>query len=66
MMTTMKTAEERIAFPSGYTGLQKEVAVYSFSGRLMAKAVFEKQSVSLRKDFGMATGLYIVKIKVLE
>jgi hypothetical protein len=66
MMTTMKTAEERIAFPSGYFGLQKDVAVYSFSGRLLAKAVLEKQSVSLRKDFGLSNGLYIVKVKAKE
>jgi alpha-D-xyloside xylohydrolase len=66
MMTTMKTAEERIAFPSGYIGMQKEIAVYSYSGRLIAKAVFEKQSVSLRHDFGISTGLYIVKVRVME
>jgi hypothetical protein len=62
----MKTAEERIAFPSGYIGAQKEISVYSFSGRLLAKAVFEKQSVSLRKDLGISTGLYIIKVKARE
>ena len=66
MMSTMKTAEERIAFPPSYAGQQKEIAVYSFSGRLLAKAVFEKQSVSLRKDLGISTGLYIIKVKARE
>jgi len=66
MMTSMKTAEERIIFPSAYNGLQKEIAVYSLSGKFLAKSVFEKQSFSLRKDFGMSNGLYIIKIKALK
>jgi alpha-D-xyloside xylohydrolase len=66
MMSTMKTAEEKVSFPPGYSGMQKEIAVYSFSGRLLAKAVFEKQWVSLQKDFGIATGLYIVKVRTLK
>ena len=27
---------------------------------------FEKQSLSLRKDFGLSTGLYIVKVQAQE
>jgi len=66
IISTIKTADERIVFPSGYIGLQKEIAVYSISGQLLAKSIFEKQSVSLRKDLGRTTGIYIVKFRVLE
>jgi alpha-D-xyloside xylohydrolase len=66
MPYTMKTAGERISFPSQYSGLSKEVAVYDISGRFLQKMVFRKQIISLRKDFGISTGLYIIKVKVLE
>jgi alpha-D-xyloside xylohydrolase len=62
---TMKTAEERISFPSQYSGLSKEVAVYDVSGRLLQKAVFKKQTVSLRKDLGLPAGTYIVKVRMV-
>jgi hypothetical protein len=63
---TVKTAEDRIAFPAAYTGVAKEVAVYDVSGRLLQKSVFKKQTVSLRKDFGLSSGVYIVKVKAVR
>jgi alpha-D-xyloside xylohydrolase len=66
MPYTMKTAEEMITFPSQYSGLSKEVAVYDISGRLLQKSVFKKQVISLRKDFGISNGLYIIKVRALE
>jgi alpha-D-xyloside xylohydrolase len=63
---TMKTAEEIISFPSQYSGLSKEVAVYDISGRLLQKMVFKKQVISLQKDFGISAGLYIIKVRALE
>jgi len=61
---TLRTAEDRIAFPAGYAGAAKEVAVYDVSGRLLKKAVFKKQAISLRKDFGLSSGIYIVKVRM--
>ena len=66
MVTTIKTAEESISLPYNNNGLKKEIAVYSLSGQFLKKAIIEKQSVSLRKDFGISNGLYIVKINVLK
>jgi myo-inositol-hexaphosphate 3-phosphohydrolase len=62
----VKTAEDRIAFPAVYTGVAKEVAVYDVSGRLLQKSVFKKQAVSLRKDFGLSSGVYIVKVNAVR
>jgi alpha-D-xyloside xylohydrolase len=62
----LKTTEEKIAFPAGYAGSSKEVAVYDVSGRLLKKAVFKKQAVSLHKDFGLSNGTYIVKIRLAQ
>jgi len=67
MMTepfTLKTADERVVLPAGYAGMTKEVAVYDISGRLLQKSVFKKQVISMRKDFGLPTGTYIVKIRM--
>ncbi len=66
MITALKSADERIVFPHSYVGLQKELAVYSISGRLITKAIVEKQSVSLKKDLGIATGIYMIKVRALE
>jgi alpha-D-xyloside xylohydrolase len=63
---TVKTADEKIAFPPSYAGAIKNVAVYDLFGRLVQKASFKKQSISLRKDFGLSNGSYIVKVKLMR
>jgi hypothetical protein len=62
---TMKTADERVVLPAGYAGMTKEVAVYDIPGRLLQKSVFEKQTISMRKDFSLPSGTYIVKVKMV-
>jgi hypothetical protein len=61
---TLRTAEDKIVLPAVYAGSAKEVAVYDVSGRLLKKAVFEKQAISLRKDLGLSGGIYIVKVRM--
>jgi hypothetical protein len=63
---SLKTAEERIVFPVGYSGMTKEVAVYDLSGRLLNKSTFIKRSFSLRKDFGISNGTYFIKVRILR
>jgi hypothetical protein len=62
---TLRTAEEKIVLPAGYAGVSKEVAVYDIAGRLLQKSVFKKQTVSLRKDFTLPAGTYIVKVRMV-
>jgi alpha-D-xyloside xylohydrolase len=63
---TMKTAGEKIVLSSEFSGKAKEIALYDCSGRLLGKLVTMRQAVSLRKDFGLATGMYIVDVKVVR
>ncbi|MBN1128384.1 MAG: DUF5110 domain-containing protein [Chitinispirillaceae bacterium] len=58
----LKTAGERIAFPSGYDGALKTVTVYDLSGRLLHRSAFSKQAICLRADFSLPNGTYLVKV----
>ncbi|MBN2188443.1 MAG: glycoside hydrolase family 31 protein, partial [Chitinispirillaceae bacterium] len=62
---TLRTADERIVLPAAYEGVSKEVAAYDISGRLLQRSVFKKQAVSLRKDFGLPAGTYILKVRMV-
>ena len=62
---TLKTAFDIISLPPEFSGSRKEVAVYDCSGRFIKNLVTMKQSVSIRKDFCLAGGLYIVHIKTV-
>ena len=44
-------------------GTMRTIAVYSISGKLMKRAILKKQCVNLRKDLGISTGTYIVKVE---
>ncbi len=59
---TIKTAEERVVFPSAFSGKMKEIALYDCSGRLLKKIVTGKQTVDIRKYFALPSGVYIVKV----
>jgi alpha-D-xyloside xylohydrolase len=63
MKPALRTVDEPILFSMGKT---KEVAVFNLSGKLIGKSLFQKMSVSLRKDFGLSNGAYIVKVKILQ
>jgi hypothetical protein len=40
----------------------KQVTVYDYSGKLVHKAFVKKDAINLQKDFGMAGGLYVVRV----
>jgi alpha-D-xyloside xylohydrolase len=63
---SLKTAFERLVLPQEFSGKNKEIALYDCSGRLLQKAVTKKDAVNLRKDFGLPSGVYIVKVKVVR
>jgi alpha-D-xyloside xylohydrolase len=62
----MKSALEHVSFPGNYAGAAKEVAVYDISGRLLHVSVCTKQTVSLRKDFGLPDGMYIIRVTIAQ
>jgi alpha-D-xyloside xylohydrolase len=61
---TKKTARNLIALPVNFSGKTKNIMVYDCSGKLLRNAAFKKNSVDLRKDFGLPTGVYIIKVKM--
>jgi hypothetical protein len=51
-----------VALPVQFNGMLKLVTVYDCAGKLMHKAVVKNNAINLQKDFGMANGLYMVRV----
>jgi alpha-D-xyloside xylohydrolase len=62
---SFKVAKDRIVFDEALAGETKSVAVYNLGGKRLAMKTVSKNVVSLRKDFGVPEGVYIVKVKTL-
>jgi len=63
---TFKTVQERIALAPEFSGKVKEIALYDISGHLLRKIVTKRQIVDTRMDFGLPTGVYIVKVRAVR
>jgi alpha-D-xyloside xylohydrolase len=57
------SAGEWYRFPAGYADVPNHIAVYSLSGRLLRSAVIKGQSFSLRRDFGLSRGTYLIRVR---
>ncbi|MBN1130209.1 MAG: discoidin domain-containing protein, partial [Chitinispirillaceae bacterium] len=55
-------AVRRVNFDPALAGAMKSVAVYDLSGKLAGVKNIRKNSVDLRKDFGVSEGVYVVKV----
>jgi alpha-D-xyloside xylohydrolase len=62
---SFKVARDHIVFDAVFAGRTKEVAVYDLNGKVLAVKTVWKDAVSLRRDFGIPTGVYIVKVKAV-
>lgn len=62
----LKTSQDLIVFPSNLSGAEKEIIAYDFSGRAIRKWVTEKQTVFLGRDFGLPSGMFLIKTTVLR
>jgi hypothetical protein len=51
-----------LALPRQTSGMPKLVTVYDCAGKLVHKSIVKSNSVNLQKDFGMANGLYMVRV----
>jgi hypothetical protein len=63
---TVRTAGNRLVFNRDFADMSKSVAVYDLSGKLVSMKTVRKNAVDLRKDLGVAGGVYIVKVKVVR
>ncbi len=50
---------------SEFAGKSKSVAVYDLSGHMIAMKTLRTNTINLRKDLGVPSGVYIVKAKTL-
>ena len=62
---TAFSAGEHFQLPAPYTAVPNQVKVYSLSGRLLRTAMTKGQSISLRKDFNLPNGAYIINVRVV-
>ncbi|MGB7567552.1 MAG: rhamnogalacturonan lyase, partial [Chitinivibrionales bacterium] len=61
--TSMKVlGNYTITLPAQFNGVLKQVTVYDYSGKLIHRAYTQKNVVNLKKDFGIANGLYMVRV----
>ena len=51
-----------ITLPAQFNGALKQVTVYDYSGKLIHRAYTQKNVINLKKDFGIANGLYMVRV----
>ena len=61
-----KVANDHIVFDAAFTGKTKSIAVYKLNGRLIGMKTVSKNAISLRRDFGIPYGVYIVKVKTVQ
>jgi hypothetical protein len=62
----LRAGEDRVNFNPGFAGMPKWVEVYDLSGKLVRSQSFLKNSISLRKDLGLPTDVYVVKVKLVR
>ena len=65
MSITLKTAGNSIILSNKFAGKSKSVALYDLGGKLVAMKTLKTNDINLRKDFGVPSGVYIVKVKTL-
>jgi len=62
---TFTTAGSTIVFPQEFSGRTKAVDIYNLKGTLLKRVVTTAGQIDIRKDFGAAAGVYIVKLRTM-
>jgi alpha-D-xyloside xylohydrolase len=62
---TLKTAENSLVLSKDFAGKSKSIGVYDLGGKLIAMKTLTANAINLRKDLGVPSGIYIVKVKTL-
>lgn len=63
---TLKTASNRVVIDGAFAGIAKSVVLYDLNGKLVAMKIIKNNAIDLRKDFGIGSGVYIVKVRTLQ
>jgi alpha-D-xyloside xylohydrolase len=63
---TLKSAGNMVVLPIAFMGKAKTITVYDCSGKVLHKAVVKKNTVDVRRDFGLSAGVYIVKAGIVR
>lgn len=64
LSATLRSVGNMVLFPHGFAGKPKTIEVRDFSGRQVKRIDgYLKDQLDLRKDLGLATGDYIVKVE---
>ena len=53
--------DQSFAFPHDIAGTARIMAIYNLSGKLVRKVTTDKEIVNLKKDFGISTGVFLVR-----
>jgi hypothetical protein len=62
---TLKTTGNSVVLGNAFVGQSKSVGVYDLGGKLIAMKTLKANEINLRKDLGVPSGIYIVKVKTL-
>jgi hypothetical protein len=59
---TLIVPTDHLVLHQSLSGITKSVAIYELSGKLVAKKQIRTNVVDLRKEFGIHSGVYLVKV----
>jgi hypothetical protein len=62
---TIKTAGNIVALGNEFAGKSNSVSVFDLSGHLIVMKTLKTNTINLRKDLGVLSGVYVVKVKTL-
>jgi alpha-D-xyloside xylohydrolase len=63
---TKKVSGNVVTLPSSYARELKSIAIYDCSGKLLRNVDSKRNTFDLRKDFGLPSGMYVVKACVVK
>ena len=63
---TIRAAGDMIVLPNELAEKTKAITAYDCSGRLLQKVVVKKNTIDVRKDLNLPTGIYIVKVSMIR
>jgi hypothetical protein len=58
--------DQSFLLPHAIAGAARTVAIYDCSGKLVRKVTTGKEVVNLKKDFGISTGIFVVRARAKE
>ena len=63
---TLKTANGRVVFDGSFGDVSKSVILYDLRGKLVAMKTTKNNVIDLRKELGLKSGVYVVKVRIAQ